>query len=99
MLPLGTSPMYALRLQRSTFRFLTLLQGGHNTDGFDVSSSTDLTITGAYVNNQDVSSDFCSCPERQKLMPHFSTGREENLRSFDRGDSGAYSIIFTVYRN
>ncbi|KAL8293543.1 hypothetical protein RQP46_000244 [Phenoliferia psychrophenolica] len=27
--------------------------GGHNTDGFDVSSSTDLTITGAYVNNQD----------------------------------------------
>ncbi|KAL8293516.1 hypothetical protein RQP46_000217 [Phenoliferia psychrophenolica] len=28
-------------------------KGGHNTDGFDVSSSTGLTITGAYVNNQD----------------------------------------------
>lgn len=29
----------------------------HNTDAFDVSGSTDLTIVGATVYNQDVNSD------------------------------------------
>jgi len=28
-------------------------QGGHNTDAFDVGSSSRVTITGATVNNQD----------------------------------------------
>ena len=32
---------------------LTITEGGHNTDGFDIGDRSDVTITGATVYNQD----------------------------------------------